>query len=102
MRGRRHNIVAFGVPHPMYDHDAEDALRGATVVTVQRSTDANGLQSLGPPQLSRDRKSPFVPDSRLSPDERAQFTAAFQKLSATWLLRLGAYARSELITNPNA
>ncbi len=96
------NIVALGNPLPMHDREVVSAVRGSEFVGVQCWTDKNGVRHSGKGVLLRDTKAPFVPEQYLPNDDRIQFTEPFKKMSAIWHIRLGRYAKSRIISNPNA
>ncbi len=88
------NIVAFGNPLQMHDREVASAVLGAEVV--------KGVRHMGQPALQRNPKAPFAPEQYLSSDDRKEFIEPFRKMSAVWHIRLGGYARSSCIPNPNA
>lgn len=97
------NIVAFGNPKPMHDGEVVAALKGAVLLSVPFEETQEGFRRLGEGRVSRAPKAPFNPADKLaSDDDRATFIMPFQKLSAVWHIRLGNYAKSEMIMNPNA
>jgi hypothetical protein len=96
------NIVAFGNPLPMHDRELENALCGSTYVCVPFWIDRHGQRHSGMGVLQRGSKAPFVPEQHLGDDDRIQFTNPFKKMSAVWQIRLGGYAKNQVIPNPNA
>jgi len=96
------NIVALGNPLPMHDRDVANAVRGSEFVSVRFWTDKHGVRHSGKGALQRDPKAPFVPEHHLASDDRIQFTEPFRKMSAVWHIRLGGYAKNQIIPNPNA
>jgi hypothetical protein len=96
------NIVAFGNPLPMHDRELENAVCGTTYVCVPFWTDKHGVRHSGKSVLQRDSKAPFFREQYLGNDDRIQFTEPFKKMSAVWQIRLGGYAKNQVIPNPNA
>ncbi len=97
------NIVAFGNPLPMHEREVTDAICGSEVCMVPFWTDKNGVRHNGRAILKRDSKAPFVPATNLANEyDRIQFIEPFKKMSAVWHIRLGGYAKSKVIPNPNA
>jgi len=97
------NIIAFGNPLPMHDREVASAVLGAEVVTVPFTTDAKGVRQMGQACLQRNPKAPFAPAQCLaSEDDRIEFVDPFRRMSAVWHIRVGWYARSNCIPNPNA
>lgn len=97
------NIVAFGNPLPMHDREVVSAVRGSEFVAVPFWTDKHGVLHSGKAAPLRDPKAPFVPPQYLpNDDDRTQFIEPFLKMSAVWHIRIGGYAKSQIIPNPNA
>ena len=97
------NVVAFGNPLPMHDREVINAVCGAEICVVPFWTDKHGVRHSGKGVLKRDPKSPFVPEQHLAnDDDRTEFTEPFKIMSAVWHIRLGTYATSKVIPNPNA
>jgi hypothetical protein len=97
------NIVAFGNPLPMNDREVSSAVLGPAVFTVPYTTDENGVRHFGEGGWRRESKAPFVPAMYLADeDDRATFVEPFERMSAVWHIRLGSYASSSVISNPNA
>jgi hypothetical protein len=97
------NIVAFGNPLPMHDREVVSAVSGPEVVLVPLAKDRSGAQFSGKGLLRRNAKAPFAPAEYLASDEdRATFVEPFKRMSAVWHIRLGGYAKSGVIPNPNA
>ena len=97
------NIVAFGNPLPMHDRELVNAVRGAEVVMVPCAEDSHGIRRMGTGVLQRLGKAPFMPAADFANDEdRWEFVDPFRKMSAIWHVRVGSYAESTVIPNPNA
>ncbi len=97
------NIVAFGTPVPMHDRDVINAVCGSEVCMVPFWTDRNGVRHSGKGVVRRDPKAPFVPTQYLATDDdRTECVEPFKNMSAVWHIRLGSYAKSKIIPNPNA
>ena len=97
------NIVAFGNPSPMYDRDVINAVRGSEAGIVPFWTDRRGIRHSRKGVLRHDLKASFVPAQNLAnDDDRREFIEPFRRMSAIWHIRLGTYAKSVVISNPNA
>ena len=97
------NIVAFGNPLPMHDREVINAVHGSGFVGVPFWTDKHGVRHSGKGVLLHDPKAPFVPAQYVpNNDDRIQFIEPFKKMSAAWHIRIGWYAKSQVISNPNA
>ena len=86
----------------MHDREVVSAVRGSEFVGVPFWTDKHGVRHSGKGVLQRDPKAPFVPEQYLGTDDRIQFTEPFKKMSGVWHIRLGWYAKSQVIPNSNA
>jgi len=97
------NIVALGNPLLMHDREVLSAVCGAEVALIPFWTDRHGVRHAGRGVLRRDAKAPFVPAIHAeSEDDLTQFIEPFKKMSGVWHVRIGTYARSRIIPNPNA
>ncbi len=97
------NIIAFGNPLPMHDNEVDAALLGPLVVQVGVKTNENGSHENGEMFVSRGHKAPFAPQQFVpNKNDLTEFIDPFRRLSAVWHVRLGAYAKSVVIPNPNA